>query len=919
MRGPCGQPFLCGIGHHVDRTPYFGTAESLPDMRKLLPALAFLLFMVPQAHAQIVTSNAMSAQQLVQDLLVGGGVQIFNVTYNGQANVPGGQNAIGSFTSSNTILPLEAGIALSTGSVTQIPIIGIGSPGSAAGSDPDLVLLSGGQTINDKSILEFDFIPTGDTVSFRYIFASVEYNNYTCSNFNDAFGFFISGPGINGPFSNNSMNIAVVPGTQIPITINTINSGTPSNANNIHHCFNADPNWQSNSQYFISNNPAQDMRFNGLTVVLTAKAPVICGQVHHIKLAIGDAQDSGFDSGVFLEAGSFTSAGQVIPELAGGVGVEGTAMMEGCGPFELVFTRLGDLAEEATVTLTAGGTATPGVDYFPPIPSELYFPPDVEHISLWVDVPLDDDGPETIVIDILQLIVCAGQELLTTFTFHIDSPPPLEVQSYDINGICGETHTLDPAVEGGVGMYEYAWSTGVDTSLIEVSPGVTTVYELTVSDGCAVEPVTVEYVVTLPVYLPLEVEMGPDLVIHCLETEPATVSAVTGGDNNYTYVWTLHGAQLGTGPSLVVGASDPPNWYVVTITDGCGSVIQDSLVVSTLELPPVVVATAPYQTVICAGDPTTLQVTGVTGGTGVYTYEWVSQDGETVSSYSSVEVIVDSDHAYAVIATDQCGATGESIVVTLLPVYAPFILDLPADQWICAGDEIELFARVTGGSGYYTLEWEDLQHSDPWLTVDPLEDTRYTVTALDQCGELVMDRTTVRVEHVEVRIVETNRGQDDWYMQAATTPLAQTYIWDMGDGTILRGPEIDHSYYDLEDHWVTLRIVTPNGCVGIDSVQLRAPAHFYFPNAFTPDGDGHNDFFGPVGEYIKEFEMWVFDRWGREVFASNTLNRTWDGTINGSDRAPTGVYVFKYRVAGHYFPAVEGLGQVTLMQGSIEY
>jgi gliding motility-associated-like protein len=889
-------------------------------MRKLLFLLAPLLALAGRLHGQITTANDMSPQELVQDLLVGGGVQIFNVTYNGQANAPGGQAAIGSFESTNSVLDLPAGIIMSTGSVLDIaPGVGNTSDGSGAGSDPDLLMLSGQNSIHDKSILEFDFIPTGDTVSFRYVFASTEYTSFTCSQWNDSFGFFLSGPGIAGPFSNNAKNIAVIPGTNTPITINTVNSGINNDSGN--HCQNADPNWQANSIYYINNNPAQDFKFNGFTVTMTAFSEVICGETYHIKLAIGNGSDGNLDSGVFLEAGSFTSAGQVFPQLAEGVGVdvENMAMMEGCGPFELIFQRLGDLAEEATVTLSAGGTATPGVDYFPPLPTELTFPPEVEFVSVWIDVPLDDDGPETIVVDILQLIVCAGQELLTTFTFHIDSPPPLEVQSYDIDGICGEVHTLDPAVEGGVGVYEYGWSTGADTSVIEVSPGVTTVYTLTVSDGCAVEPVTVEYVVTLPVYEPLDLQMGPDLVIHCLETDLATVASITGGDNNFTYVWSLHGTQLGTGPTLEVGASDPPNWYVVQIADGCGSVIQDSLLVSTLEMPPVVVTTAPYQTVICAGDPTTLQVTGTTGGTGVYTYEWTDQDGNLVSSLSSVEVIVDADHAYTVTATDQCGHVGDTTVVTLLPVYAPFVLDLPADRWICAGDSMELHAWVTGGSGYYFIEWQDLDHSDPWLSIAPMEDTQYMVTATDQCGEVVNDRVTIRVEHVRVGIVETNTGPDGWYLQAATIPYAQTWIWDMGDGNILRGPEIYHNYYDLDDHLVTLRIVTPNGCVGIDSLELRVPATVFFPNAFTPDGDGHNDVFMPVGEHITEFEMYVFDRWGRQIFMTTSLDNPWDGSINGSDRAPTGVYVYKYRVAGHYFAPAEGYGQVTLIDGSIEY
>jgi len=121
---------------------------------------------------------------------------------------------------------------------------------------------------------------------------------------------------------------------------------------------------------------------------------------------------------------------------------------------------------------------------------------------------------------------------------------------------------------------------------------------------------------------------------------------------------------------------------------------------------------------------------------------------------------------------------------------------------------------------------------------------------------------------------------------------------------------------DLEDHWASLRITTANGCAAIDSVLLEAPGHLYFPNAFTPDGDGLNDTFGPVGNAIEEFEMTIFNRWGEAIFATTNVGVPWLGDVNGSDAAITGVYVYKYRATGNYFPAVEGYGHVTLIKGT---
>lgn len=859
---------------------------------------------------QLIIDPPQSAAQLVQNVLLGGGVTASNITYTGVAN------ARASFTTTNSNLGLGAGLILSTGVASEAAddAFAFAGSGNAGTDDPDLELLSG-QDIDDAAILEFDFIPTGDTLRFRYVFGSEEYPEFVCSDFNDAFGFFLSGPGFNGPFSNNAVNIALIPSTTIPITINTVNSGTPGGFYDPLDCAASDPNWQNNNIYYVDNSAGTSVVYDGFTTVLTAFALVECGQQYHIKLAIGDGGDDAYDSAVFLEAGSFTSTGQVEPTLTNGTGVNGDVMLEGCGPYELTFTRIGELDEEATVTLSIGGTSTPGVDYSPAIPTEIVFPPNVEVVTLYLDVPFDADGPETMVIDVEQLIECAGVVVQTSFTFTIDSPPPLNVAMNDLNSVCGQVNVLAPVVTGGLGNYTYLWNTGETTPTISVSPGVTTTYSVTVSDDCAVVPATEDVVVTLPIYLPLEVEVSPPTQIDCLQLGTIEVVNATGGNNVFTYAWTLDGAPIGNTAAVDVPGG-PPMWYVVTVTEGCGTSVQDSVLVSAVPLDPIVITTTPDPTVICTGDSTILEVLDVVGGNGVYTLSWTDENGMVLSSASSIEVGVPADHAYTITATDQCANVGTATVTTYIPHYAPFAVQMPADRLLCAGDSIVLQPIVTGGSGYYFIAWDDLDQTDPVRTVSPWEETTYTMTVTDQCGEMLSDEVTIDVEHVHVDIEVTNRGQDDWYLQAATLPYALTWVWDMGDGTRYRRDEVVHSYVDLEEHWVTLHITTATGCSGVDSVLLRPPGHLYFPNAFTPDGDGINDLWGGVGHYIDEFEMTIFDRWGQTVFTTTDMKVLWDGSVNGSGKAPLGVYVYKYRAAGHYFPSVEGYGHVTLVAGS---
>src|SRR5690606_1730982 len=131
----------------------------------------------------------------------------------------------------------------------------------------------------------------------------------------------------------------------------------------------------------------------------------------------------------------------------------------------------------------------------------------------------------------------------------------------------------------------------------------------------------------------------------------------------------------------------------------------------------------------------------------------------------------------------------------------------------------------------------------------------------------------------------------------------------------LTGPlSVTHTYADHAAHWVILQIVTPDGCVAVDSVQTRPPAAtIYFPNSFTPDGDGFNDTFGGEGRLIEEYELLIFDRWGTLIFESHRLEDRWDGRVNGEDPV-VGVYAYRFRVSGLSMLPQQGKGHITLVR-----
>ena len=247
----------------------------------------------------------------MQNVLVGAGVNPTNIRFNGSAaNALLVRDQAAHFTTNfnPTNLGLNAGILLTTGKASvalgpnNSPSRSITTSTPTAG-DPDLALLSG-QTIFNVAILDFDFVATGLVLNFDYVFASEEYPEYVNS-VNDTFGFFLSGPGIAGPYSNGAKNIALVPSSTTVISINTVNNG-PMNAGGA---------GATNPLYYYNNstiglNPnnstIETTQYDGFTVPLRATSSLICGQTYHIKLAIANATDNFWDSGVFIK--NFTIA-----------------------------------------------------------------------------------------------------------------------------------------------------------------------------------------------------------------------------------------------------------------------------------------------------------------------------------------------------------------------------------------------------------------------------------------------------------------------------------------------------------------------------------------------------------------------------------------------------------------------------------
>ncbi|TDY11577.1 T9SS type B sorting domain-containing protein [Meridianimaribacter flavus] len=254
--------------------------------------LVFACFLCNQVFSQQITvDNTLTEQQLIENTLTEGCVEITNINsqVNGSVN---GFGSFGYFESASSNFPFENGIILSTGNAASAgntqnnDILNEGEDNWLTDTDLETALGISG-TLNATSI-EFDFISISNQVQFNYILASEEYfGNFPCE-YSDGFAFLIREAGTNDPYT----NIAVIPGTSTPVNTNTIHDEIAG--------FCAAENEEYFEGYSIG-----DTNYNGRTAVMTATATITPYVQYHIKMIIADQTDENYDSAVFIEGNSF--------------------------------------------------------------------------------------------------------------------------------------------------------------------------------------------------------------------------------------------------------------------------------------------------------------------------------------------------------------------------------------------------------------------------------------------------------------------------------------------------------------------------------------------------------------------------------------------------------------------------------------
>lgn len=667
---------------------------------------------------EISVTPGVAPSTLIRDVLIGGQCfDVTNVQYHGQPT------QIGTFSNGQSNIGFSDGVVMATGNANVC--LGPNTEDDADQGwgnytpDTDLGILSAGGETYDMAYLEFDFRPTQSSVSFDFVFASEEYCEYVGSPFNDAFGFFISGPGISGPF-NGAENIALVPSTNTYVAINNVNH-------------------LSNSAYFVNNTPAtgtlcgqngstspvvNQIQFDGYTRKITVRANLQTCKTYHIKLKIADVADGIFDSAVFLKAGSFNAGSNASVQWV----VDGVAnaeeAYENCNNVSLVFRRVGgNLGAPLTVNYTVSGTAASGADYNG-IPASVTIPAGQQQVIIPVNILADalPENPETIRVMLANLCNCSRPEEVLTILDVL----PMQATVANVTICDPGSATIGVNVQGGAGPFTYEWSDGQSDPVITPDVSTDQTYTVTVTDHCqntAVASGSVEVIAPLTAQLQ---SPAPQLCFG----QADSITVLLQGTPPYTINYTLDGMPQPPitnipGSPFRMLVTQPGIYELTSVSSGtCTGQASGTLIVTEAFID-IATDVTPVQ---CAGLSNGSIVPQVQGGQGPYTYNW---SGPQTIPDDAPQATGLQAGVYSLTVTDAmgCRALHTYTIEEPLELTATVAQVQGANCDHPSGGSIDL--NVQGGTTAYQFSWNNQTNNE-----DPqnLVAATYTVTVTDAAG-----------------------------------------------------------------------------------------------------------------------------------------------------------------------------------------
>ena len=339
----------------------------------------------------------------------------------------------------------------------------------------------------------------------------------------------------------------------------------------------------------------------------------------------------------------------------------------------------------------------------------------------------------------------------------------------------------------------------------------------------------------------------------------------------------------------------------VTTANGCIAATFQNVTVN-----PLPSVDASHTDILCAGESNGSAMVAASGGTAPYTYQWNDASQSTSTSIGNL-----TPGQYTITVTDAEGCISDTTVVVTEPL--PFNIQLVSYPDTCGLQNGAIRATLTGGTAPFEYQWSSIRDSVSIYSVDLpptgwntlLATGDYSVIVTDDAGCTVQSAITVDLIAPPIAAFDTRSDPEELrdptvqFVNGSTN--AFTYEWHFGDGEI--GYEEDPLHiYDASGSVLVMLIAYNDpqfGCADttFGYIEVAPFFTFYVPNAFTPDEDGKNDTWGPVGDYFEyeSYNVKVFDRWGGLLWQTDNPTHWWDG-LNQNTLEPVkqGMYIYQF-------------------------
>ncbi|NVO21681.1 MAG: SprB repeat-containing protein, partial [Bacteroidetes bacterium] len=795
--------------------------------------------------AEDATYNAYTPQQLVQNLLVTGCLTASNVRF-GYYTKSGsnwvwndhtwsatpGDRQMAYFNKATSTFPLNDGIILCSGKASSA--MGPNNTGSksdqmvSAASDPDLASITG-MTMHDASVLEFDFVPAGNTIEFTYMFSSEEYIEYCETNYNDAFGFFLSGPGITGTYTNNAVNLATIPGN-IPVSINTIH---PAGTNVNNTAFPAE-----NAAYYLDNpSGSLTMQYDGSTVVLTATYSVTPCSTYRIRMAIADASDQKWDCGVFLGARSFNSENVSLNNW-GNLIEDQNNIFEGCNNFFRVTRANSNITQPATVNLILSGTATNGVDIKTssnqPFPTSVTIPANATYVDIPYSAVADGvaDNGETFIIQVNTSCPCSATQVLVTSTIHIYEQVVISSVSAT-NALCnGQSNgTITVNATGGSGSYLYSINNGTSWQSINNFTGLAAgTYTVLVKDPGSCFP-NVSATATIGNPTAIVANAGPDVTI-C-----SGGNTQLNGTGGVQYSWSPASGLNFTNIANPIASPTVTTTYTLTVTNATGACASTDQVVVNVNPSAVAPTSASVdRSVLCNDDNGNIILTA-TGGSGT-TLKWYTGycGGTLIGTGNNLSIASPTaTTTYYAAWENSCGLSTCSQVTVNVP--NAITASLASGTINCNGGTTTLTVTASGGTGtlQYSLNGGSYQAGNTFTV--SAAGSPYTVTVIDAnnctyaAGPLTVTQPSAIIFGTSTITNVSCTGGNNGQIVVQTSGGTGTKTYSINPNTGSQSPS--GTFTGLTAQSYTITGTDANGCTGTATVVVGTIADNTAPTIVT--------------------------------------------------------------------------------------